>query len=391
MNNNNLTPNTKQIKYCSFSKSSIKHTKTTNSSLMRTVSKVVEVNSVGSTVMLGQFRWLKKGKASYDKKLTPSGSDKTHNKIDDISSMSSDIGNSSSSSISEVSAKIDRPPKNMKYVNILKKSSVIKNTLLGRMLNIKYIESIDFVDQHTLTKTMNFSEGFKIQTEKMLDEIDNSDSDQGWGDEENYEYNQFKSESSPIPKTNREIIDEFKKSSNLLSPTIKRDTSNKNPHHKINTRGAQIINGYQQEYPARSGELNAELQKMKSIERRSTPNIGNADELEQPKIQKIKKSSTNLKVASGDTLNSTKKPKFNFMARSKKIIKKSQKMNKSDANSIIYGKKNVKSREVYYRDFLLRLIINGELSKINDLLDGVALIQETILSKLFLLSFRSKR
>jgi hypothetical protein len=264
----------------------------------------------------------------------------------------------------------------MKYIQKLRRNSIIKHTLLGKILNMRSKNSIEFVTQEGLRENIKDSQAYKRHTLLLLKDSEKPENFDDWSHNKRYEDNlDGKSDYSPHFKDNKLLIEEFKRISRRENQNSSRFRAEEN---KIEEKDDSHSHSDTEE------GLHRELTKLKSLERRKTPNVDNNNRLDGNLRSKFKKSSTNLKMALDlHNIPNRKIKDLHFMKKCGKLLKEAG-ISPSGRNSPFMGtRRKIEEREKYYENMLNMLIIKGETNKLIDLLNGVALIQESILSKLF--------
>ena len=119
--------------------------------------------------MLSQYRWLNKQQEAPGSKFKTI-ENQLNEEIKDDSSVSSDISANSSFHNDKHSSRDEGKGlvKNMKFVNRLRRNSLLKNTLLGRILNMKARHSINFIDQESLKSQIKLLPKINPEIEEII-------------------------------------------------------------------------------------------------------------------------------------------------------------------------------------------------------------------------------
>lgn len=331
--------------------------------------------------MLHQYRWLNKGNINESpfKRRQFEKTDELKKQMHDSDSVSSLIQSSFEDSEERKNNLIPSPKnslhKNMKYVVALRKNSLLKSTLLGKILNLKIKDNFEFISQKNLKENIESKNKHQSFAKNLFQETEESYEDDDWIHNNSYEENwDGKSDYSPLVKDNKQIIEEFKLISNRDISKVRQFKVGNDPIAEKSEPESEQNNG---------DELLLDFKKLKTMERKKTPAMRKSDLLETPCKVNIKKSSTNLLIDDEVKAIQIKKPKRIYLVKQfRKILKKSR--NTEINERIIKQKINLKieQREKHYEATVLMLINEGETDKLIDLLKGAAIIQETILSRI---------
>lgn len=225
--------------------------------------------------MLSQYRWLKKQQKAKPSKFKEI-EDHLNEDMKDDSSVSSDISASSNShndrgSFNEGKASLIS---NMKFVNRLRRNSLLKDTLLGKILNMKSKHSINFIDQESMKAQIKSLPLMSSEINEILNSGRKSSLSGEWDkntiyEESPEELSEPKSDLKNYKMQQKSQLQE-KRDNQIISQflMVKRPKINEPIHEEPDEEGAADVNFLG-------------LHKLKSLERSCTPQAMKRDKLEE--------------------------------------------------------------------------------------------------------------
>ena len=226
--------------------------------------------------MLSQYRWLSKQQDNKESKFKKIEKHLNEDMKDD-SSVSSEISVSSASRNERSSFNDDKGGlvMNMKFVNRLRRNSLLKDTLLGKILNMKSKHSINFIDQESMKAQIKSLPLINSEITEIMSSGGKSSLSEEWDKNNLYEQSPNEiSESSPDMKTykmERSLLQE-KRDKQIIGQflMVKKNKVNEPIHEEPEEEN--------------TGEVNFQgFQKLKSLERRCTPQAIKRSKLEESK------------------------------------------------------------------------------------------------------------
>lgn len=145
--------------------------------------------------MLHHYRWLNKGNTNESpfKRKQFDQIDKLKKHMHDSDSVSSLSQSSFEDSEDSKNNLVPSPKnnlfKNMKYVVALRKNSLLKNTLLGKILNLKIKDNFEFISQGNLKQNMEKKVKNQSLAKNLFQAVEESDDDEDWINNNCYEEN----------------------------------------------------------------------------------------------------------------------------------------------------------------------------------------------------------
>ncbi|CAI2382523.1 unnamed protein product [Moneuplotes crassus] len=331
------------------------------------ISKMVESNSDGSSIVLPRDRWMNKY-TKRNKLHTFYSSMPRHKTIESVSA------SSISSSLSQNGSLIIEKRPAWKMIDVLKNSPILKNTLLGRMLNLKKREKVKFFRQKSLLRKIATESKFTKTAKNLIYDAEKSDESDSWVNNNQYE---------------EKIVEETEYS--CISPMVRRDfdlESEPLEESKANqdiiespchlfTNG--VIQEMEEETEGKNDALEVNISKIRTMERYNTPNINRTKLVNDQNV--FKKSSTNMKMADKKKFLPYKKPKRKInMKKLRKLVKKSRVLMNTEDIRLGQHQKLEKTQKEYAK-LLLFIIGQGEASRLIDFLEGAALIQSSAINQ----------